>query len=277
MFWQFQKRSKRSGNAEKSKNLIIHCHGGGWVAQTPKFRKLSLKLFKVKLHEIFPDGSYLKDWALKLDVPILSIDYSLAPEAPFPRALEEVFYTYCWALKNAELVGSTGENIVLVGDSAGGNLITACTIKCIEMGIKKPKGLLNIYAVFLANYVVAPSRYLGFVDVIAAYAPQSRLFLAYNGESKKLIVSENRKIPKSPINETFEISDHYLFSPHYAPDEITREFPPTVIVTTNLDVCLDEGVEFAKKLKRAEVNFEIDIIEGLHHGFLNMSPVCKFY
>lgn len=65
------------------------------------------------------DGSYLREWADKLDVPILSVDYRLAPKAAFPRALEEVFYAYCWALQNAELLGSTGENIVFVGDSAG--------------------------------------------------------------------------------------------------------------------------------------------------------------
>ena len=49
---------------------------------------------------------YLKSWSQDLGVPILSVDYSLSPEAPFPRALEECFYAYCWALKNAHLLGS---------------------------------------------------------------------------------------------------------------------------------------------------------------------------
>lgn len=38
-------------------------------------------------------------------MPILSVDYSLSPEAPFPRALEECFYAYCWALHNSHLLG----------------------------------------------------------------------------------------------------------------------------------------------------------------------------
>jgi hormone-sensitive lipase len=219
------------------------------------------------------DGSYLKNWAKKLDCPILSIDYSLAPEAPFPRALEEVFYAYCWALKNAELLGSTGENIVLVGDSAGGNLITACTIKCIEMGIRKPKGLLAIYAIFMANYAASPSRFLGFMDVIVPYTTYNRVVLAYSGQHQKLPLIENRKVPKSPIDEDYPIPDHYLFSPHWTPDEIIREFPTTVVLTTNLDVCLDEAVEFTKKLKKANVNCKLDVIEGLPHGFLNLSTV----
>lgn len=77
---------------EPSDSLIVHCHGGGFVAQSSKSHEL-----------------YLRDWATALDTPIFSVDYSLAPEAPFPRALEEAFFAYCWAVKNCELLGSTGE------------------------------------------------------------------------------------------------------------------------------------------------------------------------
>jgi len=52
------------------------------------------------------------------------VDYSLAPEAPYPRALHEVFYAYLWALENAHLLGSTAENVIFAGDSAGGLLTT---------------------------------------------------------------------------------------------------------------------------------------------------------
>lgn len=75
-----------------ARGLLIHCHGGGFVAQSSRS------------HEC-----YLRGWAKALNVPILSIDYSLAPAAPYPRALEEVLYAYSWALKNCELLGSTGE------------------------------------------------------------------------------------------------------------------------------------------------------------------------
>lgn len=74
-----------------ARGLLVHCHGGGFVAQSSRS------------HE-----TYLRGWAKALNVPILSVDYSLAPEAPYPRALEEVLYAYGWALKNCELLGSTG-------------------------------------------------------------------------------------------------------------------------------------------------------------------------
>lgn len=80
----------RPQQAPRSRALVVHIHGGGFVAQTSKS------------HE-----PYLKNWAQELGVPIISIDYSLAPEAPFPRALEECFFAYCWAVKHCELLGET--------------------------------------------------------------------------------------------------------------------------------------------------------------------------
>ncbi|XP_068849327.1 hormone-sensitive lipase isoform X3 [Capricornis sumatraensis] len=83
----------RPQQAPRSRALVVHIHGGGFVAQTSKS------------HE-----PYLKSWAQELGVPILSIDYSLAPEAPFPRALEECFYAYCWAVKHCALLGAETED-----------------------------------------------------------------------------------------------------------------------------------------------------------------------
>lgn len=48
---------------------------------------------------------YLREWAYELDVPIVSIAYSLSPEAPYPRALEECVLAYCWVLQNLEICG----------------------------------------------------------------------------------------------------------------------------------------------------------------------------
>lgn len=90
--------SKCGASPEPATGLLFHCHGGGFVAQSSKS------------HEI-----YLREWAVALNIPILSIDYSLAPEAPFPRALEEVFYAYCWALKNCKLLGTTAEKVIFAG------------------------------------------------------------------------------------------------------------------------------------------------------------------
>lgn len=62
---------------------------------------------------------YLRVWAKEMNVPIISVDYSLAPEAPFPRALEECFFTYAWAVKHADKLGTTAQYLCVAGDSAG--------------------------------------------------------------------------------------------------------------------------------------------------------------
>ena len=63
---------------------------------------------------------YLRGWARDLGVPILSVDYSLAPEAPFPRALEECFYAYCWALRHCRLLGEGAQRGGVGSDQGDG-------------------------------------------------------------------------------------------------------------------------------------------------------------
>ena len=71
------------------------------------------------IHSVFIFQMYLRSWAKELSVPILSIDYSLAPEAPFPRALEECFFVYAWCLNNFHHLGTNGKRVCVAGDSAG--------------------------------------------------------------------------------------------------------------------------------------------------------------
>lgn len=146
-----------------------------------------------------------------MDIPILSIDYSLAPEAPFPRAFEDIFYTYCWILKNIEHLGSTGENIVFAGDSAGGNLNTACVIKCIEMGIRKPKGLFNAYTPFLVNFASTPARFLSLVDPLLPYGFIMRVFKSYGAvnldshdELAKMEIDANKRIDHDIVKDVHD-------------------------------------------------------------------------
>ncbi len=131
----------------KSPCLILHAHGGGFIAHSSKS------------HEI-----YLKPWCKDLHVPIVSIDYSLAPEHPFPRSSEECFYAYVWCLLNKDTLGWTGEKIVCVGDSAGGVLVTNIVQRSILHEIRIPDALVPIYTPFLLSYSLSPSRLLSVMD-----------------------------------------------------------------------------------------------------------------
>lgn len=161
--------------AAASKSILFHCHGGGFVAQSSKSHEL-----------------YLRDWAVSLDVPILSVDYSLAPEAPFPRALQEVYYAYCWLLNNAELLGTTAERVICAGDSAGANLSIGLALKCIEQGVRIPDGLFLAYCPTLVSFVPSPARMLCLMDPLLPFGFMMRCLRAYAAPTNEML-QENAK------------------------------------------------------------------------------------
>ncbi|XP_044290922.1 hormone-sensitive lipase isoform X1 [Varanus komodoensis] len=165
----------------RSPYLVVHFHGGGFVAQTSKS------------HE-----PYLKIWAQELGAPILSIDYSLSPEAPFPRALEECFYAYCWALRNCHLLGSTAERVCLAGDSAGGNLCITVSMRAAAVGIRMPDGIMAAYPVTLLQAVASPSRLLTLFDPLLPLSVLCKCLNAYAGIEEE--PEDSALVKLSPMN-----------------------------------------------------------------------------
>lgn len=157
-----EKDVKSSNVLPKSKEILFHCHGGGFIAQSSRSHLV-----------------YLLEWAVNLNVPIISIDYSLAPEFPFPRAANEIFYAYCWALQNCHLLGSTCERIVLCGDSAGANLCLSTLVKSISMDIRKPDGIFIAYCPILVSFDPSPSRLLCLQDPLIPFGFMIRCLKAY--------------------------------------------------------------------------------------------------
>ncbi|XP_077362325.1 lipase, hormone-sensitive a isoform X2 [Festucalex cinctus] len=157
--------------------LLIHFHGGGFVAQTSRS------------HE-----NYLRSWSKRLNVPVLSVDYSLSPEAPYPRALEECFYAYCWALKNSRLLGSTAERICLAGDSAGGNLCITVSMKAMSCGVRVPDGIMAAYPATLLTTDASPSRLLTLIDPLLPLGVLAKCLNAYAGvdsQTAQHVVGDN--------------------------------------------------------------------------------------
>ncbi|KAK6036701.1 hypothetical protein COOONC_25794, partial [Cooperia oncophora] len=137
-----------SNQQPASPYIVFHCHGGGYVATSSKS------------HE-----TYLRMWAKLLNCTVVSVEYSLAPENPFPRPTEEVMFAYAWIINNPHLVGWTGEKMCMVGDSAGGNLIMSVNLRLIELDVKKkPDGIVPVYTPFLFQYLPSPSRLLSVMD-----------------------------------------------------------------------------------------------------------------
>lgn len=74
---------------------------------------------------------YLRVWANELRVPIISVDYSLSPQAQAGQALAECVYAYMWVLANAGRLGADQAQIVVTGDSAGGTSQPQTSKRCV--------------------------------------------------------------------------------------------------------------------------------------------------
>jgi len=245
---------------------------------------------------------YLRHWARGLGVPILSIDYSLSPEAPYPRALHECLYAYLWAIQNAYLLGSTAERVIVVGDSAGGLLLAGVMVLCIELGLRQPDGALLVYTPLLMVPAITPSRLLSLADPLIPYPALAACMGAYlsgsfdpslanlpgsfveggweaedGGENSEVCSQQFETLKLDELEGVVVPDDDYHLSPLMAPDAILRRFPSTFITTSNFDPCMDDCIEFAKRLKVLGVQTRLDVQEAVPHGFLNfgkMSADC---
>ena len=238
-----------------SDTIIFHAHGGAFVAQTSKS------------HE-----SYLNYWANSTGAPILSVDYSLAPEAPYPRAVEDVFYAYCWMRNNFEKLGTTGKNIILIGDSAGGNLVTGVILQCIKNNIPLPNSLCLCYPALVVGAFPSPSRLLSLLDPLGRFPFLLRCMNAYTDPNYKIscprTYEEELAASLTPLNDP-------LVSPLLASPECLSEFPPTFIFTSTMDSCLDESIEFSNKLTDVKVPVSVHAFDRLPHGFLSLHNTSK--
>ena len=225
----------------KSKNevlpIMIYFHGGGWV------------LGNVDTHDqvcsiLVNKGKY----------DLISVEYSLAPEAIFPKAINESNKILKGISKNKYGLKINNNKIILCGDSAGGNI-----------------------AAVLANYNKNNLK-ANVIFQVLVY-PATHMFSKYESKNKYEGLILNKKLMK-------------WFENHYCPNNIRKKYisdsrlspiknkkmkgmPDTLIVLAECDPLYDEGLLYGKKLKKNNVKVEIKVYKGLMHGFLTMGGAIK--
>lgn len=142
--------------------------------------------------------SYIRDWSSKGNTAVLSVDYSL--RKPFPVALQEAFDVYYWLRtaskeKVTEKLGFYPKQIVLVGDSAGGNLSLSLAVflhhiltehpQRVHSSLRLPDGIVGIYGAYLLVPLISGSRILSSIDTLIN--PEILMFLmaVYSGVLKE--------------------------------------------------------------------------------------------
>ncbi len=213
--------------AHMKKYVILHCHGGGYSTGSSLYaRTLTSKL------------------AESTSMDVLCFDYRLAPEHPYPAATEDAMKVWDYLM----LLGYGARDIILTGDSAGGNLALSLVLKLKEQGRLLPRGIVLMSPwtdltssgkSFETKAEVDPVLDRDYIDrMVAAYAPDMDL--------------------KQP-----------LISPLFGDFE---GFPPVYIQAGENEILLSDSLRLHQALVDANVSVKMDTYKGMWHVF-QMSPV----
>ncbi|MEE9372998.1 MAG: alpha/beta hydrolase [Saprospiraceae bacterium] len=227
-------RSMAFKNKEaKQKPLVVFIHGGGWcIGSIESHREQCIRVSEAS------------------GLSVLSLEYSLAPEHPYPQAVEECIDAVEWILKENTLGFGDSSKLVLMGDSAGGNLSIAMAYdRLIKDRAREIVEVVPIYPVTDCHSDKGGS----FSDYSKGYYLTKVLMDTFNAHYFKN--GGDRTVP--------------MVSPLLSGD--FQDFPDTYLITAGFDPLRDEGEAFAKKLNKAGVNVTMKRYEGAIHGFFGLS------
>ena len=209
------------------KYVILYFHGGGYSTGSCLYgRTITSKL------------------ATAASIDVLGFDYRLAPEHPCPAALEDALKVWDYLM----LLGYGARDVILAGDSAGGNLALVLTLKLKAERRFLPRGLVLMSPWTDLTASGRSYRTKAEVDPVLDAEYIDRMTKAYIPEGENL---ENPLI--SPLFGDFE------------------GFPPVYIQVGENEILLSDSVELHKKLQKAGVPAKLDRFKGMWHVF-QMSP-----
>jgi acetyl esterase len=210
--------------------LVVYHHGGGFV------------ICSLDTHD-----AVCRNLAADTPAVVVSVDYRLAPEHPWPAAVDDALAAVRWAVGAAEGLGADPARIVLAGDSAGGNLAAVTALGLRDGGGPPVAGQLLIYPVADTPDAGHPS-YSAFATGFGLTASDMRWFFDHY-----VPIPSDRGDP--------------LVSPLRAAD--LSGLPPAHVMTAEYDVLRDEGEAYAQRLADAGVAVEAIRFDGLNHGCVN--------
>jgi acetyl esterase len=220
------------GLPERS-GLLVFFHGGGWVLGNRASHDNAVRFL-----------------AKHAGVRVLSVEYRLAPEHPFPAATADALAAFEYAYAKASDLGADPARIAVGGDSAGGNLAAVTAQQAVRNGGPAPAFQL----------LICPGT-----DFSRRYRSQDLFAEDFFLTDKDMKWFEGHYVP-----EGADLTDPRL-SPMCADD--VSGLPAALVVTAGFDPLRDEGEAYAKKLRDAGVQVTLRRHEDLIHGFINFTGV----
>lgn len=186
---------------------------------------------------------------------VSSVEYRLAPDHPFPAAIDDSYCALEWVANHAEDLGGSKNGICVMGSSAGGNIATVLTLKSREKGYPNIACQVLYYPCTTFEETEFPSRLF---------------FLCDSTRSYMLTEEVLRKCRTAYLGPNSDIHDPFL-SPLAA--KLDSELPPALIFTAQCDPLRDEAKLYARELAKAGVEVNYTEYEGSIHGFLSFYMV----
>ena len=211
---------------------LLFFHSGGWVSGD------------LETHDIA-----CRSLANAARCVVVAVDYALAPESPFPAAVEDAVAAFL-RLAQAGLPGIDPQRIVVGGDSAGANIAAVLALALRDAGEYRPCGQILLYpaTTFVEEM---PSR--------VAFESGPTL----NGPALRWFAAQYLPRPEDALD--------WRASPLLAPSH--ADLPPALVTTCGHDPLRDEGLAYAERLRAAGGAVETRHFPGQIHGFLTMGGV----
>ncbi len=207
---------------------LLFMHGGGWI-----------------MGDLNSHDQVCVDLCLRCKITVIALDYALSPENRFPVALNQCFSTYLMLLKDKTLLGHDSERILICGDSAGGNLAAALSLKLRIESKPLPRAQILFYPCLSLDFN-SPS-YITFSQAPILDKNSMRWFWgAY-------------------LNENYQIQN-----PLAVPltEKNLTSLPETIMCTAEIDPLASEGLKFVENLRKCSNTVEHIHAKAMVHGFI---------
>lgn len=212
--------------------ILIWIHGGGLVAG-----------------KAVSDHAEATEYALAANLVVVSVDYRLAPEHPYPAAIDDCMNALNWAINHATDIGGDAERLAVGGMSAGGGLAAALAQRALDASIELQLQLLIYPMLDDQSAVLADTANRGLT-----WSRSSNKFgwSAYLGHSAGLPDNRDYAIPARRKN--------------------LSNLAPAWIGVGDLDLFYDEDLEYAQRLQAAGVPVELLTVAGMYHAAERIAP-----